>query len=587
MRSYRGETRGVKPTLTGRIYYDNTYAAFTDRDIEARSFSMQTGTSVPGSLSVGAAVMGSIRFTLINRNGKFDNITWKGSKFSFIITTVNGNVTNDFNMGTYFIANHTETGDRIQIECYDAFKLMDETPIWEDIQDYGLFPAGGQNMGDIVNCVVTAVNARYNAHLSTSGLAYPNQGVWKPDNVQMSERQLISYIAQLCGQYVIIRVDSNGYPVLKFDWYHTSNAFDAGTTFSHTLRTNNLTVTGVKVSSYSGETTVELGNTTGAQIVVETNPLIRDAVDVNTFCNQIWNSVQNLTFRPGTATIRGTPAFEAGDYIKVATLNEDNVYTIITNLTYTFELTIDVTADAPPYEGDLALIRSRYVRESAKQAVSEDLADPDSDLSKAIAGAGGGTVVHFPKTVMACYEPAHWAAMEAPCMADPYGLTTPHGVFTTYDVNGNSVVATKTTDGYDFDDVTWMGCDVCIPPYDANSNEYFDVTMYLCSVSAYNTAQTHSVYFEANDSTLYPQMVINYPLAIHARAKYAGSATLLQFETQFLLMPSNYEMGGAMVSGLMIPLPSPQFNMSTGQWVVDPSTPPTGTMYFAPVTYPT
>ena len=577
MRPYSGETRGVKPTLAGRIYYGNTYVALTDRDMEARSFSMQTGTSVPGSLSVGAAVMGSVKFTLINRDGKFDNVVWKGSTFSFVITTENGNITNDFKMGTYYIANHTETGDRIQVEAYDAFRLMDETPIYEDIQNYGLFPSGqaAQSMGDAINCIVTAVNARYNVGLTTTGLATPNTALIKPANDQMSERQLISYIAQLCGQYVIIRVNSNGNPILKFGWYDTTSAFNAGTTFSHTLRTNDITVTGVKLSTYSGDNSYELGNTNGSVIVVETNPLITDVALMQMYAQRIYNAVNGLTFRPGSATIRGTPAFEAGDYIKVSTLNEDNVYTIITNLTYTFDLTIDVTADAPPYEGDLALIRSRYIRDAAKQAVSEELNDNTSELSEAIAAAGGGTVVHFPMTNMECYDPTHWFAMEAPCNVNT------NGIFTTYYVNGNNVVANRTADGYDFDQVIWMGGDVCIPPYDANSNEYFDVIMYLYLVDAWNTAQNNSVHFLGEDTT----NSIYYPLPLHVRAKYAGSATLLQFESQWALMPANYEMGGMMVSGLMVPLPSTQFNMSTGQWVVNPTSPPPRTTYYAPVTY--
>ena len=597
------DMKGFKPDISGYLIPESgSTIHFEENDVRADSLQLSHGTSVPGTFTVGGVILGSLNLTLINHptrttgqgkpdytSGKFSGFNWKGSKIALYISVSNGSTTESLFMGNYYVDSHSESGVDIQVQAYDTIKVLDEYQIYED----NLFPID-PNTGLHSNTTSTAALTTICNNRGITFAGWDQQAdtfvISDPHNDLMTERQFISYIAQAVGKYAVLkyeRVSGNTYQEkLTFCTYNKTSGYydyDAGATFSHDLRTNNITVTGVKVYTTDNKYTEEKGNTNGYQIVIDSNPFL-DYASFRPAANMIYNVFNGLTYRPGTAEIVGTPALEAGDIIKVRTGQETNLRMLVTNITYGTGLTITVTADADPADSDLRITRSQYIKQLAGQNISDELADPDSDLSKAIAGAGGGTVVHFPTTNMLCYEPAHWYAVEAPCRADPYGLSTPHGVFTTYEVNGNSVVATKTTDGYDFNRVTWWGCDVCIPPYDANSSEYFDVTMYLGFLEAYNTAQTNGVYFMAQDPDA---NMFYYPLAIHARAKYAGSATLLQFETQFLLMPSNYEMGGMMVSGLMIPLPSPQFNMSTGQWVVDPTTPPPGTTYFAPVTYPT
>lgn len=383
MRSANGETRGIRPNISGTLSYTGGSKSVADADIEAKSFVMRTGTSVPDSLSVGAAVMGSVKFTLLNKNGKFNGVVWKGATFTFTLTVVNGNVTNNFPMGTYYVSSHSESGDRIDIECYDAMKIFDSYEIYEDIQNYNLFPDG--NPSSIQLVVDSIIVSHHN--MTYTGLANPNTGIINPHNDRMSERQLLSYIAQLNGQYVIIRPNAQGTPVVHFEWYDTTNrTYNAGTTFSHNLRTNNITITGVKVTAYSGNFSYQSG-TTDNMIEIEGNPLIV-ASNCQFFCERIFQAVGGLTFRPGTVEIRGTPVIEAGDCLIVQTGQESNIKTLVTNLTYTFDLTIQSTADAPPYEGDLNIVRSRYVKNNAKQAISEELNDPDSELYKAINGGG-------------------------------------------------------------------------------------------------------------------------------------------------------------------------------------------------------
>lgn len=384
MRSANGETRGIRPDITGTLTYTGGTASVTNADIEAKSFAIRTGTSVPDSLSVGAAVMGSVNFTLLNTNGKYDNVVWKGATFTFTLTVVNGNVTNNFPMGTYYVVSHSESGDRIQVQCYDAMKILDEYEIYEDIQNYNLFPNGNPSS---IQLIVDSILTQHH-NLSYTGLVNPTTGVINPRNDHMSERQLLSYIAQLNGQYIIIRPNAQGTPVVHFEWYDTTTTYDAGTTFSHDLRTNNITITGVKVTAYSGDFSATAG-TTDNMIEIEGNPLIV-ASNCQFFCNRIYSAVNGLTFRPGTVEIRGTPVIEAGDCLIVQTGQESNIKTLVTNLTYTLDLTIQSTADAPPYEGDLNLMRSKYIKNSAKQAISEELNDPNSELAQALGGGGVG-----------------------------------------------------------------------------------------------------------------------------------------------------------------------------------------------------
>lgn len=378
MKAYTSNPRGIKPLVRGEIIpAQGASINFADEDVDGNSVSIITGTSDPGEFSVGAAVMGQLTFTLLNGSGAFSNIEWYDSQVNFHLLVGN----DDFDMGTFYVVDHKETGYNVTVTCYDALKVLDEYQLYEDKQDATTpltFPTS----------VASAIsNVAGHRGLTVTGLPSiaNNITINDPNDDYMSERSFISYCAQLCGVFVTAYKSQ-----LRFGWYDTSNTpYDMGVTFSHDLRTNDITITGVKVVTADGSTTDTRG-TTGYQLEIEDNPLI-DADNIARVAGYIYAAVHGITYRPGTVDIVGTPALEAGDRIEVETAQESGIILLATTINYGTDLTISVTAECEPYAGDLRINRSRYIKKVAKQAVAEELADANSELSQAIDQAAGGS----------------------------------------------------------------------------------------------------------------------------------------------------------------------------------------------------
>lgn len=359
--------RGMKPEITGTLTLQggNT-VSLQNTDFVAGSLSITHGTSNANEFTVGGAVIGCIKFQLMNDRGQFSNINWYDSKIDLVLTFGANSVTyNDF-----FVVSHKETGARISVETYDRMKYLDEYQIYEDILQ---FPTTAANA---VSAIATARG------LVVSGMAYPSMAIADPSDDTMTEREFISYVAQCMGQFVI--VDGT---FLKFGWYNTSAAYNAGTSFSHDLRTHDITIGAVKVTANDDTTTTTLGSGTYT-VKIENNPFIT-AANLSAIAQQIYTAVHGITFRPGTASIMSDAAIEAGDCISVYTGTE-TVTMLVTNITYKPTLRESVTADADPQESDLRLSKTDRIKKLAKDQIRNDLNDPTSDLARAIAGGGGG-----------------------------------------------------------------------------------------------------------------------------------------------------------------------------------------------------
>jgi hypothetical protein len=371
---------GVKPQITGTLYLQNgSSVSLNNSDFKANTFAIQSGTSNSNEFTVGACVIGALNFTLMNDTGKFSGIDWYDSRVAITLDFgSNKTITYEY----YWVVKHHEIGQLITVECYDALKILDEYNLYELTQNYGItFPC---YVSDILNALSREHGFTF------SGCSGTNIQLEDPKNEQMTQRALLSYIAQLCGQYV------KAYGIeLRFGWYNLSSTTHVGTSFSHDLRTSNITITGVKVSSYDDSATAEEPSGGSASpIEIEDNPFIT-ANNVASVASTIYSAIGSGTFsyRPGDVDILSNAAIEAGDALLVDTGEEQNVLVLATNITYKPQLRESIDSDAEPYAGDLRIDRSAYIKKQAQRAISDDLADSNSDLSKAIAGAGGKTRV--------------------------------------------------------------------------------------------------------------------------------------------------------------------------------------------------
>ena len=283
---------------------------------------------------------------------------------------------------------------------------------------------------------------------------------------------------------------------------------------------------------------------------------------------RLYTALVGLAIRKGTFTIVCNPNVKPGQIVQVTVPQAGS------NITMTIPIT-SVTI-----KGSL---KATYTSEAVSADEADDLRKPDTvtqeDLEKAIediSGGGGGVVVHFPKVVMDCWDPTHWYTTEAPC--NPGGSGYGGGVSAKLSISSNNRVFTGySNQGYDFNSITWAKSDALIPPYDANNNNPFDVTLYLCS---YNMDSGELPGFDAYDS-LNDQYYL-YPL--HTLAKYS-SQNVLRFEQQWVWGPVFGVYPNQLGAGVLIPLPSLKFNIETKQWILPtPQSAPSET-YYAPIRY--
>lgn len=358
---------GIKPAITGRLLLQSGTIVLSDRDFMAGSIKFRGGTSESSEFSVGAAIIGGLDFTLINDAKKFSGLDWFDSKVQ-ISLEINGEVVD---MGTYYVVKHYERGNVVTVECHDALKILDEYQIYEDDITW---PADSA-------AVASKIASRHGLSVSglTSGIQIPD-----PGNDLMTERECIAYIGQIHGKYV--RAHDT---VISFEWYNTADVHDAGTTFSHDLRTDDIEITGVKVTASDGTKTETRGES-GYMLSIKSNPFVT-ADNIAAIADKIGAAVTGIKYRPGDVSIMSNPAIEPGDVLRVNTGQETGVIVIASTVTYTVSrLQESITSDAEPYSGDLRIKRSDYIKNQTQQTIDDELKNPDSNLSQAIGGGSSG-----------------------------------------------------------------------------------------------------------------------------------------------------------------------------------------------------
>lgn len=363
---------GIKPVISGTLHLQGqSDITLSNSDFVQNSLAFKSGTSNSSEFSVGAAIIGECDFSLMNDSGKFSGLDWFDSRVE-ITLTADGTA---LDMGYFYVVKHHELGNVVTVESYNALKILDEHALYELTQDYGLtFPC-------TVSAILTALQSQHG--FTITGCRGSNITVQDPQSDMMTQRALISYIAQLSGQYVKA-VGQN----LQFTWYNTGTVYNAGNTFSHDLRTSDISITGCKVSTEDG-TASETRGTAGYMLNISDNPLITSG-NVSAVADLIYAAVGGITYRPGSVSIVANPAIEAGDLLSVNTGQESGITIIATTLIYKPQLQQSVTADAEPYAGDLRISRSAYIKRQAQQTINDELSNPDSNLSKAIDAGGGG-----------------------------------------------------------------------------------------------------------------------------------------------------------------------------------------------------
>lgn len=339
----------------------------TEVDFVANSLTFREATSNSGEITVGAAIISSFNFSLWNDDDKFSNWNWTNTIIDVTIT-VDGV---DAYMGYFYIVSHETVGDIITIESLDPLKIMDTHKLYE---------VGIQWPIDAVSAITALVNYGFTESITIRGLDnVKNIMLYDPEDDTMTNRDAISYIAQMLGKYVLFRGNSRSDSYLYFGWYDVDLApYSVGVTFDHKLNTEDVTVTGVHVESDDRETTADRGSE-GYVINITDNPFITKD-NIEDVADSINGSVSGLTFRPGSFTVSTTPKIEAGDSLKITTREEKDIIVLATTVTYKpSNVKESIVSDADTGGSDLMINLEKFIRRVAR-----------SEAKKYAGGSGAG-----------------------------------------------------------------------------------------------------------------------------------------------------------------------------------------------------
>ena len=380
---------------------DGETLVLSNSDFVANSLKFRSASSESNEITVGAAIIGSCNFKLWNDTGKLDGFAWTNATVD-VTLKFSDEAKTEIYMGKYFIVSHTVSGQTVSVESLDNLKILDEHMLYELNVDWPI------DAVDLARQLVLFGTSNF----FIEGLTDVDRGIllYDPGFDTMTNREALSYVAQMLGKYVAVKHNSETDNVADFRWYNTETVHDMGTTFDHQLRTGDITVTGVTViADDTDDTTEERGDDT-YKLIISDNPFI-DADNVSTVADRIYAAVNGLTFRPGDFTISSTPALEAGDTVTITTAEEVGIKTIATNVTYCpSSVKMRVTADAEAADGDLQITRATYIRRVIKDSVKKYSGG---------AGVGGGL---DPDSIYKLIRPTDWLEMPRPASNQAYLL---------------------------------------------------------------------------------------------------------------------------------------------------------------------
>lgn len=396
-----GYLRGITSETTSNKIY------ISDDDFVYNTLTIRQATSDTDEITVGAAIISSCNFTLWNHEGKFDGWDWVNSAIELYLEFDSETVY----IGSFVIISHTESGNTIKVEALDWLKVFDSHELGECNINWPV---------DAVSAVNTILTTGVQ-NMEVTGLD-GLEGVMlaNPGDDTMTNRDALSYIAQCLGKFIISRSDEETKKItLKFSWYNTDEAYSIGTTFSHQLRTDDINITGVDVTTSSGETTESRGDSTGYVVKIMDNPFV-SADNVAAVADNVAAACLGLTFRPGEFVALGNVRIEAGDVVTIDTPKEPGVLTLATDITYKpSQIKESIVAHAEEAAGDLQIAKSAYVN----KVIRDQLNNPNSPLGSAVGGGGSGGDVKFETGSAKKTRGSKWVALESSNVLGVYGAT--------------------------------------------------------------------------------------------------------------------------------------------------------------------
>lgn len=340
-------------------------------DIMQGGFTVEDGVSAPNSFQIGCACMRQLTVVLNNQTGKFAGKDFNGATLTASVGLVlPDGVEENIPQGTFTVDEATDNGATITLTALDDMDKLDRLYTESTLQ----YPATlAQILRDC--CAVCGVALQTQSFLNDDYVV-----TTRPDDTNLTFRQMVSYIAQLAGCWAVIGHNNR----LELGWYDferfvvedgldgntdtadgNTDSYDGGifkvSTYgegsktvlrpaeldqlqSATIANTDITVTGVQVVPANDDDTAYLAGKEGYVLSIEGNPLVQGNCEALAW--SVWSKIAPIVIRPCNVSSRADPSWEAGDVAYVTDRKGVKHRTIISNRTYAIGGWEKISADA-------------------------------------------------------------------------------------------------------------------------------------------------------------------------------------------------------------------------------------------------
>lgn len=277
----------------------------TEQDIESGTFTYQESSTCSDTIQVGSVYSNSLDFSLINKDGRFNEANFQDA----VVTPQIGLQLPDgtweyIPLGKFNVYDPGKKLSTISMHSLDnMYKL--NTPFSAVNIQYPINVAA-LVVGICDHCVVP-ISAQLTTELMSLGITLNS---FDPGDATC--RDILGYVGCLLGK----NLRFNRLGILESFWYNTSvdSTTDADTRNTSDFSDFKVNITGVRLSDNAGTEYWKGDSSLVAQL--DSNPLIQNEEVAQETLLRVYTALTSVTYRPYTITYIGDPAIQAGDYVK-------------------------------------------------------------------------------------------------------------------------------------------------------------------------------------------------------------------------------------------------------------------------------
>lgn len=277
----------------------------TEQDIESGTFTYQESSTCSDTIQVGSVYSNSLDFSLINKDGRFNEDNFQDA----VVTPQIGLQLPDgtweyIPLGKFNVYDPGKKLSTISMHSLDnMYKL--NTPFSAVNIQYPINVAA-LVVGICDHCVVP-ISAQLTTELMSLGITLNS---FDPGDATC--RDILGYVGCLLGK----NLRFNRLGILESFWYNTSidSTTDADTRNTSDFSDFKVNITGVRLSDNAGIEYWKGDSSLVAQL--DSNPLIQNEEVAQETLLRVYTALTSITYRPYTITYMGDPAIQAGDYVK-------------------------------------------------------------------------------------------------------------------------------------------------------------------------------------------------------------------------------------------------------------------------------